>query len=72
VGRLLAPLGDSVAFTPLGVLVALIFIGLPFVVRRRSGARGPDPEYLKKRLPAWAPAAGRRPPVVFPSVRRLC
>jgi len=33
VGRLLAPLGIRVAFTPLGVVVALIFIGLPFVVR---------------------------------------
>jgi sulfate transport system permease protein len=33
VGKLLEPLGIQVAFTPLGVLVALIFIGLPFVVR---------------------------------------
>jgi sulfate transport system permease protein len=32
-GRVLEPLGIKVAFTPLGVLVALIFIGLPFVVR---------------------------------------
>ncbi len=32
-GSLLAPLGVKVAFTPLGVVVALIFIGLPFVVR---------------------------------------
>jgi len=33
VGSLLAPLGIKVAFTPLGILVALVFIGLPFVVR---------------------------------------
>ena len=33
VGRLLAPLGIEVAYTPLGVVVALVFIGLPFVVR---------------------------------------
>lgn len=33
VGSLLEPLGIKIAFTPLGVLVALIFIGLPFVVR---------------------------------------
>jgi sulfate transport system permease protein len=33
IGRLLAPLGIRVAFTPLGVIVALVFIGLPFVVR---------------------------------------
>jgi sulfate transport system permease protein len=33
IGGLLAPHDIKVAFTPLGVLVALIFIGLPFVVR---------------------------------------
>ena len=33
IGRLLAPLGIQVAFTPLGIFVALVFIGLPFVVR---------------------------------------
>jgi sulfate transport system permease protein len=33
VGQLLAPLGIKVAFTPLGITIALIFIGLPFVVR---------------------------------------
>jgi sulfate/thiosulfate transport system permease protein len=32
-GEYLEPLGIKVAFTPLGVLVALIFIGVPFVVR---------------------------------------
>jgi sulfate/thiosulfate transport system permease protein len=33
IGRLLDPLGLKVAFTPLGVTIALTFIGLPFVVR---------------------------------------
>ena len=33
IGSLLEPLGIKVAFTPLGVVLALIFIGLPFVVR---------------------------------------
>ncbi len=32
-GSLLAPLGIEIAYTPKGVLIALIFIGLPFVVR---------------------------------------
>jgi sulfate transport system permease protein len=32
-GRLLEPLGVKVAFSPLGVVVAMVFIGLPFVVR---------------------------------------
>jgi sulfate/thiosulfate transport system permease protein len=33
IGRLLEPMGIRVAFTPLGVILALTFIGLPFVVR---------------------------------------
>jgi len=33
IGGLLAPLGVRVAFTPLGIVLALTFIGLPFVVR---------------------------------------
>ena len=32
-GQMLAAAGVKVAFTPLGILVALIFVGLPFVVR---------------------------------------
>jgi sulfate/thiosulfate transport system permease protein len=32
IGQFLAPLGIKVAFGPAGVLVALVFIGLPFVV----------------------------------------
>jgi sulfate transport system permease protein len=33
IGSLLAPLGIKVAYTPLGIVIALVFIGLPFVVR---------------------------------------
>ena len=33
IGQYLEPLGIQIAFTPAGVVVALIFIGLPFVVR---------------------------------------
>jgi sulfate transport system permease protein len=33
IGRWLDPLGVKVAFTPLGIVLALTFIGLPFVVR---------------------------------------
>jgi sulfate/thiosulfate transport system permease protein len=32
-GRILEPMGIKVAFTPLGITVALVFIGLPFVIR---------------------------------------
>jgi sulfate transport system permease protein len=33
IGALLAPYGIAVAYTPLGIFVAMVFIGLPFVVR---------------------------------------
>jgi sulfate transport system permease protein len=33
IGRLIEPLGVKIAFAPLGVVTALTFIGLPFVVR---------------------------------------
>jgi sulfate transport system permease protein len=33
IGRYLAPLGIKAVFSPLGITLALVFIGLPFVVR---------------------------------------
>ncbi len=33
IGQFLAPLGIKVSYTPLGIYVALVFIGLPFIVR---------------------------------------
>ncbi|UDF02814.1 sulfate ABC transporter permease subunit CysT [Asticcacaulis sp. AND118] len=33
VGSLFAPLGIKIAYTPLGIFVALVFVGLPFIVR---------------------------------------
>lgn len=33
IGRVIEPMGISIAYRPAGVVVALIFIGLPFVVR---------------------------------------
>src|SRR5581483_4403018 len=33
VGRLIEPLGIKAAYAPLGIVIALIFVGLPFVVR---------------------------------------
>ncbi len=33
IGRYLVPMGIKVAFTPLGIMIALLFVGLPFIVR---------------------------------------
>ncbi len=33
IGQWFKPLGVKIAFTPVGILIALVFIGLPFVVR---------------------------------------
>ena len=33
IGQFLTPLGIKIAFTPAGIVVALVFVGLPFVVR---------------------------------------
>ncbi len=33
IGSLFAPLGVKIAYTPVGIVIALVFIGLPFVVR---------------------------------------
>jgi sulfate transport system permease protein len=46
IGALLAPLGIKVAFTRLGILIALTFIGLPFVVRTLEPVlQDLDPEF---------------------------
>ena len=45
IGRLLVPFGVEVAFTRLGVVVALVFVGVPFVVRTvQPVLRDLDPE----------------------------
>src|SRR5215471_9157009 len=68
-GRMLAPLGIQVAFTPLGIFVALVFVGLPFVVRTVQ----PVLEDLEAELEEAAATLGttraaiiRR--VIFPSI----
>jgi sulfate transport system permease protein len=33
IGKIIEPLGINIAFTPIGITIALIFVGLPFVVR---------------------------------------
>lgn len=69
IGQLLAPLDTRIAFTPAGVLVALTFIGLPFVVRTVQ----PVLEQLPRELEEAAVTLGASPwdgfrRVVFPVV----
>ena len=69
IGRWLAPLGINVAYTRLGVVVALTFIGLPFVVRSLQPALedlDPEIEEAAASLGAGRLAAFRR--VILPSV----
>jgi sulfate transport system permease protein len=73
IGRWLVPFGIEVAYTPLGVVAALVFVGLPFVVRTvQPVLRDLDPAieeaaaslgagravtFLRVVLPALTPAA---------------
>ncbi|RMD01859.1 sulfate ABC transporter permease subunit CysT [Aquitalea palustris] len=54
IGQFLVPLGIKVSFTPLGIIVALTFIGLPFVVRTVQ----PVLEDLEKELEEAATCLG--------------
>jgi sulfate transport system permease protein len=70
IGSLLAPLGLQVAFTRLGVVVALVFIGFPFVVR----AVQPVLEDLEAELEEAAASLGASPwqtfrRVLLPAIR---
>jgi sulfate transport system permease protein len=69
VGQLLTPFGIKVAYTPLGVIVAMIFIGLPFVVRTVQPVLqdlSKDVEEAAASLGASRWQAFRR--VIFPSI----
>ena len=63
-GAPLAALGIKVAFTPLGILVALIFIGLPFVVRTIQ----PVLEDMERELEEAARSLGANPLQIFVKV----
>ncbi|NMC20531.1 MAG: sulfate ABC transporter permease subunit CysT [Thermogutta sp.] len=68
-GRLLEPMGIQVAYTPVGIVIALMFIGLPFVVRTLQPAiedLDPAMEEAAACLGAGHWATFRR--VVFPSL----
>jgi len=69
VGQLLEPHGIKLAFTPAGIVIALIFIGLPFVVRTVQ----PVLEDTEKELEEAATSLGATrlqtfTKVIFPSI----
>ena len=69
IGQLLEPHGIKLAFTPVGVVIALIFIGLPFVVRTVQ----PVLEDAEKELEEAATSLGATrlqtfTKVIFPSI----
>jgi sulfate transport system permease protein len=57
IGGLLAPFDIKIAYTPLGVMVALIFVGLPFVVGPSSLCWRRFTAMSRKPRPCSAPAA---------------
>ncbi|MDN5326050.1 MAG: sulfate/thiosulfate transport system permease protein [Moorella sp. (in: firmicutes)] len=60
-GAILGRLGVKIAFTPAGIVVALVFIGLPFVVRTLQ----PVIESLDRRMEEAAATLGASPAQVF-------
>ena len=64
IGQYLEPLGIKLAFTPAGVVIALIFIGLPFVVRTVQ----PVLEDAEKELEEAATALGATRLQIFTKV----
>ena len=69
IGQLLEPLNIKVAFTPLGISIALTFIGLPFVVRMVQ----PVLQNIEKELEEAAESLGASRlqifrKVIFPSI----
>jgi len=69
IGQLLEPHGIKLAFTPAGIVIALIFIGLPFVVRTVQ----PVLEDAEKELEEAATSLGATrlqtfTKVIFPSI----
>ena len=74
IGSLLAPLGVRVAYTPLGIVMALVFIGLPFVVRVVEPAlQELDPELEEAAASLGASRFQTFARVIFPAlVPALC
>ena len=69
IGGLLAPLGIKVAYTPVGVFVAMVFVGLPFVVRTvQPVLQDLDPEVEEAAETLGAGALRRFTAVILPTL----
>ena len=69
VGKLFQPFGISIAYTPLGITLALIFIGMPFVVRTLQPVlESLDPEIEKAALSLGASRWYTVTRVILPSL----
>ncbi|MDR0576223.1 MAG: sulfate ABC transporter permease subunit CysT [Candidatus Accumulibacter sp.] len=68
-GKILMPLGIEIAFSKAGIVIALIFIGLPFVVRTvQPVIRELDREVEEAAMSLGANFAQRFFKVIFPSI----
>lgn len=65
IGQFFAPFGIKLAFNPVGIVIALTFIGLPFVVRTMQPVLKSMSVNWKKLQPVWVPVAGQRSAVSF-------
>jgi sulfate/thiosulfate transport system permease protein len=69
IGRWLVPLGIEVAYTPLGIVVALVFVGLPFVVRTvQPVLRDLDPQIEEASVSLGASRATTFRRVILPGI----
>jgi sulfate transport system permease protein len=69
IGALLAPLGIKIAYTPVGIFIALVFVGLPFVVRTVQPVLDDlDPEIEEAAMTLGAGALQRWFQVILPSL----
>ena len=69
IGSLVAPLGLKIAYTPVGVFVAMLFVGLPFTVRQvQPVLEDLDQEVEEAALLLGAGAAKRFLTVILPAL----
>ena len=69
VGALFAPFGIKIAYTPLGVFIALVAVGLPFIVRTvQPVLQDLDAEVEEAARLLGAPAWRRFVEIIFPAI----